>query len=132
MYDERRSMSRQGLIAFVSGGIVIVVTFLMLIMPIWNVWAERLSGSAVAAKAEFARQVLVSQAHAERDAAELQAEAITIVGKAAKEYPEYRQQEFIRSFAHALEQGKIHQIVYVPTEANIPIIEATRLQKKPE
>ena len=47
----------------------------------------------------------------------------------AKDFPEYRTQEFIGAFADALREGKITQIMYVPTEANIPITEATRLNK---
>ena len=41
-----------------------------------------------------------------------------------KKCPEYRQQEFINSFGAALKDGKIQQIIYVPTEANIPIMES--------
>ncbi|HCW5282361.1 TPA: hypothetical protein OXP51_000718 [Acinetobacter baumannii] len=33
-------------------------------------------------------------------------------------------QEFIGAFGDALRDGKIQQIVYVPTEANIPVLEA--------
>ncbi len=93
-------------------------------IPVWRVWQQELEGKAILARAEQSRKVLIAQASAERDSAVLRAEAIKIVGAAAKEFPEYRQQEFIGSFAHALEQGKISQIIYVPTEANIPIIEA--------
>ena len=46
------------------------------------------------------------------------------MGEAAKKYPEYRQQEFINSFGIALKDGKIQQIIYVPTEANVPIMES--------
>jgi len=67
---------------------------------------------------------MIQQAQAELDAASLRAEAISIVGKAAKDYPEYRKQEFIGAFAEALQKGTIQQIIYVPTEANIPILEA--------
>lgn len=91
-----------------------------------------MAGRAIRAKAEFSRQVLVAQAHSEKEAAAIRADAIKIVGAAAKEFPEYRQQEFIGAFAHALELGKIQQIIYVPTEANIPLIEATRQQILPK
>jgi regulator of protease activity HflC (stomatin/prohibitin superfamily) len=76
------------------------------------------------AHAEYARKVQVAQAEGEKEAASLRAEAIKIVGQAATDYPQYRQQEFIGAFAEALKDGKIQQIIYVPTEANIPIIEA--------
>jgi hypothetical protein len=117
-------------ITFIASAIVFVIgvclIFFMWIVPVWRVWQQGLEGQATLAKADQARKVLVSQAHAEKDAASLRAEAIKIMGQAAKDYPEYRYQEFLGSFAHALEQGKISQIIYVPTEANIPITEATR------
>ena len=124
-------MSEDGklLLVVVSGIItfVIIITIALMIgIPKWRVWQQGLEGEATLARAEQARKVLVAQAHAEKDAALLRAEATMIVGKAAKEYPEYRQQEFIGAFAYALEHGNVSQIVYVPTEASIPIIEAGR------
>jgi hypothetical protein len=58
------------------------------------------------------------------EAAKLRAEAIQIVGKASQEFPEYRHQEFIGAFAEALKEGNIDQIIYVPTETNVPIVTA--------
>ena len=104
--------------------IVCFVGVVMLVWPQYNVYAQRLSGEAALAHAHAARQVLVQQAQAERDSATLRAEAISIVGKAAHDYPEYRNQEFIGAFAEAMHNGKINQIIYVPTEANIPLLEA--------
>ena len=49
-----------------------------------------------------------------------------IIGKKAKAYPEYRMQEFIGAFGEALNNGNINTVIYVPTEANIPIMEAGR------
>lgn len=103
---------------------VMVILVLMFGIPIWNVWRSTLSGEALLKQAQQTRQIQVAQAQGELDAAKLRAQAISIVGKAAKEYPEYRQQEFIGAFAEALKEGKMDQIIYVPTEANIPIIEA--------
>lgn len=88
-----------------------------------NVHMKRLSGQAAYAHSESERKVLVSQAEAELESAKLRAEAIKIVGEMAKQYPEYREQEFIGAFGDALKSDRIDQIIYVPTEANIPIIE---------
>ena len=116
-----------------EGELVIVITVLFgiglviglfLLWPQYNVYSQRLSGEAALAHAHAARQVLVQQAQAEKDSALLRAEAIAIVGKAAHDFPEYRNQEFIGAFAEAMHNGKINQIIYVPTEANIPILEA--------
>ncbi len=110
-----------------AGGIIVG---LMLGLPQYSVYKQRLYGEAELAHAHASRQVLVQQAQAERDSATLRAEAIKIVGQAAKDFPEYRNQEFIGAFAEALKAGKISQIMYVPTEANIPITEAHRLYAK--
>lgn len=100
---------------------------LFYVWPQYRVWQRGLAGEAALRQAEQERQILVEQARAEKDSATLRAEAIAIVGKAAQDYPEYRSQEFIGAFAEALQGGKISQVVYVPTEANIPIMEAGRV-----
>jgi len=118
-------MNKQNLVVVVVIlGIICTVVGLFLLWPQYNVYSQRLSGEAALAHAHAARQVLVQQAQAEKDSATLRAEAIAIVGKAAHDFPEYRNQEFIGAFAEAMHSGKINQIIYVPTEANIPILEA--------
>lgn len=97
--------------------------------PPYRVWNADMTGRAKLAESENARKVLIEQARAEQEAAKMRADAIAIVGKAAKEYPEYRQQEFLGAFAEALKEGNISQIMYIPTEASIPITEAGRLAK---
>ena len=92
--------------------------------PKYKVYAATQSGIAKLKESESSKQILIQQALAEKEAAKYQAEAIEIMGEAAKKYPEYRQQEFINSFGTALRDGKIQQIIYVPTEANIPVMEA--------
>lgn len=123
-----------GISATGAGALLLIglVTLGMWGCPQYEVYSQRLKGEATLARATNARQVLVQQAQAEKEAATLRAEAIQIVGKAAKEYPEYRQQEFIGAFAEALQNGKVQQIIYVPTEANIPIVEAGRHVQPPK
>lgn len=104
--------------------IAVIFTILAIIVPYYRVWALEMEGKAVLMKNTQTRQIMIEQAKAEKEAALERAEAIAIIGKAAKEYPEYREQEFIGAFAEALSEGKINQIIYVPTESNIPILEA--------
>jgi hypothetical protein len=92
----------------------------------YTVKQERLIGEAEFVRAEQNRRILVEQARAEKDAAKLRAEAIQIVGQAAKDFPEYRYQEFLGAFGEALQNDNISKIVFIPTEANIPITEAGR------
>ena len=104
----------------ISGAMIIAG---MVGCPQYNVYSARLAGEAALAESQGSRQAIVSKAQAEKEAAQMTADAIKIVGQAAKDFPEYRQQEFIGAFADAVKDGKINQIIYVPTEANIPITE---------
>ena len=114
-------------------GVVIFVMVLIFALMVgyryYSVWSMEMQGKAKLAEATQSRQIQIEQARSEREAAALRAEAIAIVGKAAKEFPEYRLQEFLGAFAEALKEGNINQIMYVPTEANIPITEATRIRQ---
>jgi len=105
---------------------ILLVVIVLAGWPIYNVWQQGLAGEAALKRAKQERQILVEQAQAERDSATLRSEAINIVGKAAQEYPEYRYQEFLGAFAEALQNGNIDKLIFVPTEAQIPITEATR------
>ena len=105
-------------------GIVVLILALMFGLPVYGVWQQELSGKAQLARANQSRQILVTQAIAEEEAAKHRANAIAIMGEMAKKYPEYRQQEFIGAFSEAMHNGRINQIIYVPTEAGIPILEA--------
>lgn len=118
-----------------EGALIVLLIVIMLCLsvgscmrwyPQYQVYSSKMDGEAELAKANYARQTQVAQAQAELDAAKLRAQAIAMVGKAAQDYPQYRQQEFIGAFADALRDGKIQQIMYVPTEAGIPITEAGR------
>ena len=116
----------------VAGVIVLIIIIIgiffggALVYRNYNVWSMEMQGKAKLAEASQSRQIQVEQARGEKEAAVLRAEAIAIVGEAAKKYPEYRQQEFIGAFAEALGSDRIQQIIYVPTEAGIPITEAGR------
>lgn len=118
-------MNTKLFITVVVAGLLVILG-LMFGLPVYSVWQQEMAGKARLAEATQSRQILIEQARAERDASALQAEAIKIMGEAAQKYPEYRKQEFIGAFGEALKAGKINQIIYVPTEANIPIMEASR------
>jgi regulator of protease activity HflC (stomatin/prohibitin superfamily) len=109
--------------------LVVLVPLIMWGCPQYSVYEQKMRGESELARATANRQILVQQAEAEKEAAVKRAEAIAIVGQASKDFPEYRQQEFIGAFAEALNTGRISQIIYVPTEAGIPITEAGRWAK---
>lgn len=104
--------------------LAVLITAGMAGCPQYNVWQQGLAGEAKLKRATQERKILVEQAKAELESAEIRALAIEVLGQKAKDFPEYRLQEFLGAFAEALQSGKIDQIIYVPTEANIPIMEA--------
>lgn len=113
----------------VMAGILAIIVFVCVILwarPQYALYAARMEGEASFARAEQEKKILIEQARAEMEAAKLRSEAIEIVGEASQKYPEYRLQEFMGAFAEALKEGNVDQIIYVPTEANVPIVERPR------
>lgn len=101
----------------------------------YNVWSSRKSGEAELAQADYNRQIAVREASAKAAAAvELaKAEVIRaygvskankIIGKSLEGNEAYLRYLWIQS----LETNK-NKVIYVPTEANLPILEASRLKK---
>ncbi len=110
----------------ISGVGIALIAFLLWGIPTYSVWRQKLAGEGELVRAEQTKKITIETARVEVEAAKLRAQAIGIMGEAAKQYPEYRLQEFMGAFAEALQEGNIEQIIYVPTEANIPIMEAGR------
>ncbi len=119
-------METKDILKLASAGLFTIVLFIGLMFGYrhYSVWSMEMQGKAKLAESTQSRQIQVEQAKAELEAAKFTAQAIAIVGKAAKEFPEYRNQMYIQAFAEALSNGDINQIMYIPTEAGIPILEA--------
>lgn len=111
-------------VIFITLLIVSLITLMLFWIPHYKVWKADKTWAAELAKAAQQKQIMIQQATAEKAAAVLRADAIKIIWEASQKYPEYRTQEFIWAFAEALIEWNIDQIIYVPTEANIPILEA--------
>lgn len=101
-------------------------------LPKYSVYSSRLSGVASLAEAQAAAEVRVREARAERDAAVLEAEAeverakgvaqaTQIVGRALHENEGYLRYLWIERL-----NNQKAKIIYVPTEAALPILEAGR------
>ena len=102
--------------------------------PQYNVYSQRLTGEGELARAEYNRQVAVREAAAKKDAAKLLAEAEVfraegvaqankIIGESLHNNAEYLKYLWITDVAG---NNKTPTVIYVPTEANIPILEAGR------
>jgi len=114
---------------------MIVVVIGLLILALWGVpnykvYSRELNGKAQLKEAEWNRQIAIEEAQAEKESAKLKAEAEVIRAEgiaganriiAGSITPEYLKYKFIEG----LNDGNT-EVIYVPTEANLPILEATR------
>ncbi len=102
------------------------------VLPTWNVWASRKAGEAHLAEAQFEQQIQVAQAEGRllaaqknKEAAIIEAEAvaaqINVIGKGLTKHDLYLRWQWIRMM-----EEREGETIYVPTEANLPILEATR------
>ncbi len=103
--------------------------------PKYNVWQKELSGKAKLREAEWSRRIAVQEAKAKKESAKSLAdaevirargvaEANKIIGKSLKGNEGYLRYLWIQGLSE-----NDNDVIYVPTEANLPILEATRLQK---
>ncbi|MDE2437403.1 MAG: membrane protease subunit [Sphingomonadales bacterium] len=111
---------------------VIAVLFL-LGWPQYRVYQQRLAGEAALAEAQSSRQVAILEAHAKKESATSLAEAEVIRAEGAAKANQILQNSlggpegYLRYLQiQALEDSKA-QLIYVPTEAGLPVTEARRL-----
>ena len=102
--------------------VMIIITLSAGWGPVMRPWIQERTGMANLARETYNTQIRREAAMAERDAAQLRAQAIAIVGEVAREYPEFRTQELMGGFGLALERGTIPMRLYVPTENGLPIM----------
>lgn len=127
---EMRAQTAKVVKWIVIGGIsIVVIIFLcMSFMPSYSVYSARKDGEAILAHAQSSREVAVAEAKAKMESASLLAQADTIrahgvarsnkiIGLSLKENKEYLQWLWIDHLEKA-------NVIYVPTEANLPILEA--------
>lgn len=103
--------------------------------PKYTVYRQMKAGEAKLAEAESSRQIAVQEAKAKKESATLLAEAEIerargvaqankIIGDGLKGHEEYLMYLWIQSLS-----DKDNHVIYVPTEANLPILEASRFSR---
>lgn len=117
--------------------VIIFAVMALVAIPFWGlpkfgVYRANLAGQAELSQAQHNRQIAIAEAEAELASADLKAqadviratgiaEANEIIGKSiTMEYIQWR-------WVEGLHNGET-EVIYVPTEANLPILEATRSQ----
>jgi predicted Holliday junction resolvase-like endonuclease len=121
--------------SWVIWAVVILVIFIIaisIISPMYSVWEQSMKGKAELSRADYNRQIAVVEAEAKLAAASKLADAeiarangvaksnAIIAGSITEPYLRYL---WITEVAGA---NVDKTVVYVPTEANIPILEASR------
>lgn len=117
------------------GGITLLALILLFGVPVYNVWQQEMTGKAELSRAEQNRQIRIQEAKAKREAAVFEAEAEVerakgvaqankIIGESLNENENYLRYLWIQS----LNDGNA-ETIYVPTEANLPILEADRFSQ---
>lgn len=106
--------------------------------PRYSVWEQGLVGKAELSRATYNRQVAVQEAEAKKESAVLLAQAEVerakgvakaneIIGASLKENEDYLRYLWITDVAGA---NVDKTVVYIPTETNLPILEAGRKTAK--
>lgn len=109
---------------------IVAIVVLMFALPTYDVWQQEMSGKAEFAKAEQNRRIKIEEAKANLEAEKLNAQAEIERAKGAAEAikiengsltPTYIQYLWVR------QQNMIpNKVIYIPTEANLPILEAKK------
>ncbi len=122
-------------VAILFIGFVIIVSVLWgadALTHVYDVWAQGKVGESEVARAEFNRQIRTLEAKATQESAKHLAEAEIIraegvakanliIGDSLQGNEAYLRYLWIDGLQHT--RG---QVIYVPTEANLPVLEATR------
>jgi len=135
----RDSLQTNGGCTAVGGAIgVVVVLGLFLGWPQYRVYQQRLAGEAALAEAQSSRQVAILEARAKKESAISLAEAEVIRAEGAAKANRILQDSlggpagYLRYLQiQALEESKA-SLIYVPTEAGLPVTEARRLEPPSE
>jgi uncharacterized iron-regulated membrane protein len=112
---------------------LLAIAGLMWAGPTYNVWRQEMRGKAELAQAEQNRKVRIAEAQANLEAEKLNAEAEVARAKGAAEAiaiengsltPTYIQYLWVRQ-----QNANVNnKIIYIPTEAGLPVLEAGRMR----
>ncbi len=120
-----------------SAGALVIIAILIMGFVLWGIpqykiYSLEMKGKANLREAEWSKQILIEEAKALKESATLRAEAEVerakgvakankIIGDSLEENDAYLRYLWIQG----LQDGS-SEVIYIPTEANLPILEATR------
>lgn len=123
----------QVLVGFLAILVVLIGLFALWGCPQYNVYSQKMEGEAQLAHSHSSRQVQIQDAQSKLEAskalamAEVErakgvAQANAIIGESLKNNEQYLRYLWIHNLETAEKNGT--QVIYVPTEGNMPILEA--------
>lgn len=140
--DENGFWTSRGIVAtilIIIGSILILIVTLMTTIPPYKVWSQEMRGKAALAEAEQDRKILIEEAKARLEAEELNAKAEVARAKGMAEAMEiengqltsvYNQYLFIRTLEDIAKQGDLPQIIYLPSEGMLPVMDLKKTNFK--
>lgn len=115
--------------------VVVLIVGGMMGCPQYGVYSARKEGEAILAHAQSSREVAVAEAKAKMESSSLLAQADTIRAHGVARSNIIIGQSLTDSYLHWYWIDNIEKnpnaVIYVPTEANMPVLEAGRLNKLP-
>lgn len=120
-------------------GIAILIIVLMFGLPLYNVWQQEMAGKAEMAKAEQNRKILIEEAKARLEAEKLNAQAEVERARGMAEAMKlengtlnttYNQYLFIRTLEKLADKGDLPQIIYMPSEGLVPVMDVSKSKVK--
>ena len=125
-------------IGIILAAVVLLIILLMFGLPLYNVWQQEMAGKAEMAKAEQNRKILIEEARARLEAEKLNAQAEVERAKGMAEAMKlengtlnstYNQYLFIRTLEKLADKGDLPQIIYMPAEGLVPVMDVNHSKK---
>ncbi|MFJ1365592.1 hypothetical protein ACILDU_04000 [Capnocytophaga canimorsus] len=113
-------------------GMITIISALMFGLPIYNVWQQEM------AKAEQNRKILIEEAKARLEAEKLNAQAEIERARGMAEAMRiengtlnsvYNQYLFIRTLEKLADKGNLPQIIYMPSNGLVPVMDVSKKEK---
>ena len=120
-------------VVILAGILLIIGAFIA--VPYYNVWQQEMAGRAEFAKAEQNRKIKIEEAKANLEAEKLNPQAEIERAKGAAEAIRIENGSLSSTYIQYLwvrQQNDLNNktVIYIPTENNLPILEASRLDRQ--
>lgn len=138
-WNVRKSEARNTFLKYISFFVLLLLLIIITCMagcPRYSVWSKEMRGKSSLKEAEWTKRITIEEANAKKDSAKSLAEAEVIrargvaeankiIGKSLQGNDGYLRYLWIQGLSE-----NNSDVIYVPTETNLPILEASRLKNK--